>query len=73
MPVPAMDLILGQKSVSGSSTALLQRCSPCWIFAARHKIVPQVEHFPMSKVNDAVEHLTNGKARYRVVLDPDFA
>lgn len=42
-------------------------------FATRHKIAPQVEHFPMSKVNDALEHLANGKTRYRVVLDQDFA
>jgi D-arabinose 1-dehydrogenase-like Zn-dependent alcohol dehydrogenase len=41
-------------------------------FAARHKIAPQVEHFPMSRVNDALEHLAAAKARYRVVLDPDF-
>ncbi|SDS96602.1 uncharacterized zinc-type alcohol dehydrogenase-like protein [Pseudomonas sp. Z003-0.4C(8344-21)] len=25
--------------------------------------------FPMSKVNEAVDHLRSGKARYRVVLD----
>jgi D-arabinose 1-dehydrogenase-like Zn-dependent alcohol dehydrogenase len=42
-------------------------------FAARHKITPQVERFPMSKVNDALEHLAAGKARYGVVLKPDFA
>jgi D-arabinose 1-dehydrogenase-like Zn-dependent alcohol dehydrogenase len=42
-------------------------------FAARHKITPQVEHFPMSKVNDALDHLAAGKARYRAVLKPDFA
>ena len=41
-------------------------------FAARHKIAPQVEQFPLSKVNDALVHLT-GKARYRVVLDADSA
>jgi alcohol/geraniol dehydrogenase (NADP+) len=41
-------------------------------FAARHNIAPQVEHFPMSKVNDALEHLAAGKARYRIVLDADF-
>jgi alcohol/geraniol dehydrogenase (NADP+) len=32
-----------------------------------------VEHFPMSKVNDAIAHLANGKARYRIVLDADFS
>ena len=42
-------------------------------FCARHDIAPQVEHFPMSKVNEALDHLRSGKARYRVVLDADFA
>ncbi len=27
--------------------------------------------FPMSKVNDALEHLRSGKARYRIVLVND--
>jgi len=27
-----------------------------------------VEEFPMRKVNDAIEHLQKGKARYRIVL-----
>jgi uncharacterized zinc-type alcohol dehydrogenase-like protein len=31
-----------------------------------------VEHFPMSKINDAIAHFVAGKARYRVVLDADF-
>jgi uncharacterized zinc-type alcohol dehydrogenase-like protein len=38
-------------------------------FCARHQITPQVEHFPISKINDAVKHLEDGKARYRVILD----
>jgi D-arabinose 1-dehydrogenase-like Zn-dependent alcohol dehydrogenase len=38
-------------------------------FAARHKILPQTEHFPIAKVNDAIQHLLEGNARYRVVLD----
>ena len=40
--------------------------------AARHGIKPQTEHFPMSRLNDALDHLRAGKARYRVVLDADF-
>lgn len=40
-------------------------------FAARHQIVPENEHFPMSKVNDAFERLRSGKARFRIVLDRD--
>jgi uncharacterized zinc-type alcohol dehydrogenase-like protein len=40
-------------------------------FAARHNVAPVNEHFPMSKVNDAMEHLRSGKARYRIVLHRD--
>ncbi|MGZ4991437.1 MAG: hypothetical protein ACXV8U_01890 [Methylobacter sp.] len=42
-------------------------------FVARHNIGPQVEHFPMSQMNEALEHWATGKARYRIVLDADFA
>jgi uncharacterized zinc-type alcohol dehydrogenase-like protein len=41
-------------------------------FAGRHAIAPTTEHFPMRRVNDALEHLRAGKARYRIVLDADF-
>lgn len=72
MPISAMDLILGQKSVSGSPTGGPAMLATMLDFAARHKITPQVEHFPMSQVNEALEHLASGNARYRVVLDADF-
>jgi uncharacterized zinc-type alcohol dehydrogenase-like protein len=42
-------------------------------FSARHSIAPITESFPMSKVNDAMERLRSGKARYRPVLVNDFA
>jgi uncharacterized zinc-type alcohol dehydrogenase-like protein len=41
-------------------------------FSARHSVAPIVEFFPMSKVNDALERLRSGKARYRIVLVNDF-
>lgn len=72
MPIPAFELIMGQKSVSGSPTGGPATISAMLDFAARHSIAPQVEHFPLSKVNDAIDHLAAGKARYRVVLDADF-
>ncbi|SEO42120.1 uncharacterized zinc-type alcohol dehydrogenase-like protein [Nitrosovibrio sp. Nv6] len=72
MPIPAFDLIMGQKSVSGSPTGGPATISTMLEFVARHNITPQVEHFPMSRVNDAIDHLVTGKARYRVVLDADF-
>lgn len=68
IPVAAFSLIGGQKSVSGSPTGSPSAIATMLDFAARHKIAPQVETFPMAKVNEALEHLRSGKARYRVVL-----
>jgi len=73
MPIPAFELIMGQKSVSGSPTGDPAMLATMLEFAARHSIAPQVEHFAMSQVNEALAHLEAGKARYRVVLDADFS
>jgi uncharacterized zinc-type alcohol dehydrogenase-like protein len=72
IPIAAFDLIMGQKSVSGSPTGSPATIATMLEFAARHQISPQVEHFAMSQVNEALEHLAAGKARYRIVLDADF-
>jgi uncharacterized zinc-type alcohol dehydrogenase-like protein len=69
LAIPAVELIFGQKSVSGSPTGSPTMIASMLEFAARHKIAPHVEHFPMSRVNDALAHLDAGRARYRVVLD----
>jgi uncharacterized zinc-type alcohol dehydrogenase-like protein len=73
MEIEAFPLIGGQRSVSGSPTGSRQDIDTMLEFAARHGIAPQTEHFPMSRINDALDHLRAGKARYRVVLDADFA
>ncbi len=72
IPVPAFTLIGGQKSISGSPLGSPATTRRMLDFCARHGIAPVTEHFPMSRVNDAVAHLHAGKARYRVVLDADF-
>ncbi len=61
-------LLTGQRSVSGSpvgSPAIIEQMLE---FARLHDIRPQVEVFPMSEINAAIDHLKSGKARYRVVL-----
>jgi uncharacterized zinc-type alcohol dehydrogenase-like protein len=68
LQVPAFGLITGQKSVSGSPTGSPTAMDDMLAFSARHSIAPITEMFPMSKVNDALEHLRAGKARYRLVL-----
>jgi alcohol/geraniol dehydrogenase (NADP+) len=69
LAIPAVSLIFGQNSVSGSPTGSPTMIAAMLDFAARHRIAPQVEHFPMSHVNEALAHLAAGKARYRIVLD----
>ena len=69
IPISAIALIFGQKSVSGSPTGSRGSIDAMLDFAARHRITPQTEHFPMARVNDALDHLRAGKARYRIVLD----
>ncbi|HEV8158669.1 MAG: hypothetical protein H0X49_09690 [Acidobacteria bacterium] len=41
-------------------------------FCARHNIETVTENFKMSQINEAFEHLENGKARYRIILENDF-
>lgn len=72
IPVAAFALIPGQRSVSGSPLGSPSTTARMLEFCVRHGIKPQIEQFPMSRVNDALEHLRAGKARYRVVLDSDF-
>lgn len=72
LSVPALSLIFGQKSVAGSPTGSPTAIDALLAFSARHGIAPITEHFPMSKVNDAMERLRAGKARYRIVLENDF-
>ena len=73
IPVNAFDLIGAQRSISGSPIGSPATIATMLDFAARHRIAPQVERFAMSQVNEALAHLESGKARYRIVLDADFA
>ena len=72
IPVAAFSLILQQRSVSGSPVGSPVAIETMLDFASRHNVLPQTEHFPMSKINEAFAHLESGKARYRIVLDADF-
>ncbi|MDD9953630.1 MAG: NAD(P)-dependent alcohol dehydrogenase [Candidatus Woesearchaeota archaeon] len=68
IPLQAFSLIVGQKSVSGSplgSPALVQQMLA---FCVRHGIKPKIEEFALADVNAAMQHLKDGKARYRIVL-----
>lgn len=72
LEIPAFGLIGGQKEVSGSPLGRPMTVGTMLDFASRHAIAPTIERFPMSQVNEALNHLRSGKARYRIVLDADF-
>ena len=69
----AFPLLAGQKSFSGSPLGSPATTQTMLEFCARHSIAPTAEFFPMSRVNDAFEHLHAGKARYRIILENDLA
>lgn len=72
IPVQAFSLIMGRKQLSGSPTGSPTQIAKMLDFSARHGIEPMVEQFPMSRVNEALDHLRAGKARYRIVLKNDL-
>ncbi len=69
IPVPAFPIIAGQKSVSGSPLGSPATTARMLDFCARHDIEAVTEMFPVAQINEAMDRLRSGKARYRVVLD----
>ena len=72
IPVQAFSLLMAQREMSGSPTGSPTAIARMLAFCARHGIEPMVEMYPMSKVNDALDRLKQGKVRYRAVLKNDF-
>ena len=73
VPVAAFSLIFGQKSMSGSPVGSPATTARMIAFCARHAIAPIIEKYPLSRVNDALDRLRSGHARYRVVLENDLS
>ncbi|MBI1337437.1 MAG: alcohol dehydrogenase catalytic domain-containing protein [Phycisphaera sp.] len=72
VPVPVFNMILAQRSLSGSPLGSPATTAQMLEFAARHHIAPVTENYKMTQANDALEHLHAGKARYRIVLENDL-
>jgi len=73
VPVMSFQLIGAQKSVTGTATGSPAVVAKMLEFCDRHGIETVTETFPMSRINEAFEHLESGKARYRIVLKNDFS
>ncbi len=61
-------LLMAQLSVSGSPVGSPATMRKMLDFAALHGVKPVTQHYPFEKVNEALEHLHKGDARYRIVL-----
>ncbi|ORX63965.1 GroES-like protein [Basidiobolus meristosporus CBS 931.73] len=67
-----IDFIASEIKLTGSLIGGVEVIKKALEFAGKHNIKPMVEHFPLSKVNEALQHMEQGKARYRIVLDVEY-
>ncbi len=68
LEIGIFSLIGGQRSLSGSPVGSPATIARMLSFAARHNISPVIETFRFDQVNEAMDRLRGGQARYRIVL-----
>jgi len=68
LDIGVFPLITGQRSVSGTPSGSPATIAKMLDFCALHDIKPVIEKYRFDQVNDAMEKLKSGKARYRIVL-----
>ncbi len=66
--VAAFGLIAGRRSICGNPTGSRNQIQEMLQFAARHGIQAKTEVMAMSEINQALDRVRAGKARYRMVL-----
>lgn len=66
--VGVASLIHGEKSIAGGSVGSPATIAKMLDFAAQHDISPVIEKFEFTQVNEALDRLRSGDARYRIVL-----
>jgi len=66
---PMQSLMMTQRSVSSPPAGTPSDITKMLAFAGHHGIQPVTERFPLDQVNDAVDHVRSGNARYQVVLE----
>jgi len=64
-------LVVHELTIAGSFLGTRAAMREMLEFAHAHNIKPEIELMPMSRVNDAIQRVREGKARYRIVLVND--
>jgi len=69
LDIGVFGLIGGQKSISGSPVGSPSTIVTMLDFANQHDVKPIIEKYKFDQVNEAIQHLESGKAKYRIVLE----
>jgi uncharacterized zinc-type alcohol dehydrogenase-like protein len=67
--VSAFSLIMGRRSLSGSSIGGIAETQEMLDFCGEHNITADVEVIPIQKVNEAYERLLKSEVKYRFSID----
>ncbi|MFG1925048.1 NAD(P)-dependent alcohol dehydrogenase [Cryptosporangium sp. NPDC048952] len=67
--VSPMPLLTGERTVTAGNVGTPTEQRAMLEFAARHGIAAQVETYPVARIDEALERVRRGDARYRVVLE----
>jgi uncharacterized zinc-type alcohol dehydrogenase-like protein len=69
LPVSALGLIMGRRSLSGSPIGGIAETQEMLDFCGQHNITADVEVIPIQKVNEAYERLLKSDVKYRFSID----
>jgi len=69
LAVPAMGLLFGRRSLSGSLIGGIAETQEMLDFCGAHNITADVEIIPIQKVNEAYERLLKSDVKYRFSID----
>lgn len=69
LDIGVFGLIMGQRSISGTAVGSPATIATMLNFARQHDVKPIIEKFTFDQVNEALDHLRSGKAKYRIVLE----
>lgn len=68
-PVDNSQVAFHRRSVAGSLVGGLRETQEALDFCAEHDVQPDVEHIPISAINNAFDRMQKGDVRYRFVID----
>lgn len=67
--IGAFPMVGAHRKVVGSNTGSRKTMEKMLAFAAKHRIVPTIQRYPMARVNDAISTVRDKSVRYRAVLE----